>query len=90
MRDRFAVYVIVFLFKLVDPDTGERRRRKPRHTDSDSDSELSGMEGPHGDMDLASSHSSDDDEEEYPWSHAPKHKALGTIIKYVFLVFEFL
>ena len=79
----FPAYVIVFLFKLLDPDTGERRRRKPRHTDSDSDSELSGMEGPHGDMDLASSHSSDDDEEEYPWSHAPKHKALGKIIRCV-------
>ena len=61
----------------LDPDRAERHRRKPRRTDSDSDSELSGMEGPHDEMDLASSHSSDDDDEEYHWSHAPKHKVLG-------------
>lgn len=60
---------------LADPDTGEKySRRKPNGGDSDSDSELSAME--HPDLDLASSHSSDDDEEDYPgWGRKYKSRS---------------
>ncbi len=65
-----------------DPDTGEKRRRRKHRAgaESDSDSELSAGDAGDADggMDLASSHSSDDDDDEYRWSHAPKHKVLGT------------
>ena len=67
---------MLVLYLFIDPDTGEVRPVRKRR-DTDSDSELSAME--HPDMELASSHSSDDDEDDgYSWNkNIPKNKLIG-------------
>ena len=63
---------------MVDVSKRNKSRRRGGGRDSDSDSELSAME--HTDMDLASSHSSDDcDNDSCRWGQRPKQKIFGMV-----------